>query len=565
MTTYAYARFSQQNQSLGSVERQEIVINAYAEKHNITIDKWFIDKGVSGYNGDQDEVDTAYSELKSVIVGGDKLLIESLSRFSRRDSMLANNNLTTMLLDKITVIACASGTIHDDTPAGKSIQAQMQRTFELESGNQESVIKGHYAKKGHERRIKRIDAKEFTKIRAVGWLSLNNTKSAYVLNDNVKTVRRIFKLCISGLGATKTCQELNQAGIKTFERAKKWAGAGIHHILNNTAAYGCYKGVEDYLEPAIDKNTFMQAQGVIALRRNMRTTRSTPEVNLWVKVAVCAICGERIHVTRINKRVDKWLICTGKGIGNGCTAKNIKESLTVKAFTEILLKIGSSNLITNDKSEMVKEFNNLSGLLEEQIKKSKSITDAIVNGGASDSLIEAGKQIDIKVKVLQDKKDKLESDMLTVEQVEDSRAFFSANLDLETKEGRTAANLHLQRLGVTVGIWKAVEEPKFFIGIIYDVMLKGHLLWHVAQDASNNISAIPVSESGFNVSEKYDNAEQLQIAKMIYKFKPQWLSDSRNAQLEEMPPEEQAEYFSSFDGDERDEKLKSFLDFLNSR
>lgn len=551
--TYAYCRQSQAGQSESSIIRQRETINAYAFSHNLTVANYFIDEGVSGFSGKQQELGSQFNELINSLRKGDTILIEVMSRFSRQDSDRAGHIFTGLLLDGITIITCADGTIHK-SDENSTIATRLNRMLEQETAYKESKDKSLYAKKGHERRLQKIAKGEFVKMPTVGWLEFDSSKFKYQLNSNAKIVEQIFAWCIDGFGATVISQRLNEAEIKTFQRDKAWSQSGVHHILNNEIAFGRYKGIDNYFEAVVTEREFNQAREAIALRKTMKTTRVTKSVNLWAGIGICDSCGERLHVVRVNKRNDRWLICYGKIKGNGCDAKNLKNSTSEIAFKEILLKLGSNNLLSGDSTKLAQDVNVISGQIIEQEKRLQGITTAMVDSGTSKALTDASKIVDDKLKILRSKKLEAEGRLINEQSIEDSREWFNANLDIVKPEGRRAANQHLLRLDVKVRIFKVNNDS-----IVYTVSRKGKEIWSLIQVKIDQLIAIPVHKRDLNIVEKYDSKLTQKRVKALHESLPKVRENTRNEYLSKLDWFERHVYFCSLEGEERISTMNSFI------
>lgn len=80
-TAVAYARFSSDRQHESSIEAQRTAIEAYAERHGITILAFYADRAISGTTDKRPEFLRLLSDLKTRPV--DLVLVHKYDRFSR--------------------------------------------------------------------------------------------------------------------------------------------------------------------------------------------------------------------------------------------------------------------------------------------------------------------------------------------------------------------------------------------------------------------------------------------------------------------------------------------------
>lgn len=548
MAVYSYCRYSQQGQSNegSSITRQQEIIAAYASSNNLTITDTFIDEGVSAFDDSKDDSNTEYSRLKGILRKGDYLLIERTTRLDRRSPIKAMHVATGLALEGITVCFCAEDkVIH----AGSDVSDIVMLSINQGTANKESKDKSDFAKKGHERRLEKIARGEFTRITAPYWFSLNPTKDKYVLNEHASTVKLIFQMYLEGNGCTLIARHLNSENITTPKSGKKFTDLTVHSILRNPATYGCYHDRADYLPAVVSKDNWLRCKQLMADRKQMKTTRTTKSVNCWSGIAICGLCGSRYHSMLVSNKY-RWLICYAKKSMNTCKASNIKESDSMLMFKEILLKLGSQNLVSVDVKHLIDKQSSLAGELSELKLKQSSIAQALAVTGISDTLLQAIKIVESTITTKTAEHDAITAKLKEIKDTEDSREYFLNNLDLESSQGRQAARQHLLRMKVQVAI------NRTDVGVHYRVIRNGVIEWEGA-----NGMLYPRDAAQLSISEKYDSTEQFGAAKVLQKNMPDVLGSMRNSYLDELSSEEFEAYWTSFDdteGDERERQFKSW-------
>jgi DNA invertase Pin-like site-specific DNA recombinase len=549
MSVYSYLRYSQQGQSNegASIERQQQITSDYATANNLVIDETFIDEGVSGFDGSQDDSNTEYSRLKAILKAGDYLLVERVTRLSRRSPITAMHEATGFVVAGITVCFCAENKkLSQDADASDMVMLSIYQG----TANKESKDKSDFAKKGHVKRLEKIAKGEFTRISPPYWLTLSPTKDSYHLNEHAKTIAQIFNRYLDGVGCSLIAKELNAEGKTTAKWKAPYTDVGVHAILKNPIAYGCYHGREDYLPKAVSKDVWLRCKQILSDRKQMRTTRTTKAVNFWSGIAVCGVCGSRMHSIQLNYKY-KWLVCYAKKLrAKDCDAENIREDSTETMFKEILLKIGSQNLVSVDVKAFIDKQTSLAGELAQQKLKQSSIAQALAAVGLSDTLLQSIKIVESDIATTTASLDAIEAKLKEIKDTEDSREFFLKHLDLTTPKGRLAARQHLLRLKVQVSMTRTSLGE-----IYYHVLQNKQPIWSGIESV-----LFPHDSTNLSITAKYDTPQQLRVATVMNKTVEQIKDNERNHFLTQCTEEEFNAYFASFDeGDpERDRQYKSW-------
>lgn len=482
---HAYCRYSQLGQSEGSTIRQEAIIEDWCAKNNCTVDKWWIDAGVSGFskNNSNSDEGSQFSEMVHRLKKGDVILIERQSRFSRQKYRKVNKLFDKLLDAGIDIVTCSDNVRHSgDGSSLSDIGLDIKRMIDAHVAYKESEDKSEMAKASHKTRSDTVAEGKFAKVHAAGWLTLNNDGTAYELNENAKVVQKIFELSIAGMGMVSICRELNKEGIRTFQRDKEWATAGIAWILKNEAVIGTYAGIPNYFPAAITEDTFQSARGSIETRKTMRTTRTTKQINVWSGVLLCGKCGARIHISRINKKPDRWAICSGKKTLKKCTTRNIKQSSTEIVLKQILSLLGSQELVSNNSDAYLQELSVTNGKLATKQRKLDDIEKALqAEDGYNKILFNLAKITSEEVSELLTDKLRIEGLLHNERMLEGDRELFLSKIDLETPLARTKANRFLGRIGVTVEM-KSYKNKTFG----FEVWRNRINLMSVVIDAKNN-------------------------------------------------------------------------------
>jgi DNA invertase Pin-like site-specific DNA recombinase len=134
MTTYAYMRVSTADQAEGtSLDDQKRQCKGLAMTHNLTIEGFLNDPGVSGAELFFDRMDRHGVKLKS----GDVVIVSKLDRFSR-DAADALHTIKQMSQMGVRLIINGNGDVTDETNVSGRLILEVMAVF---SGHERRVIK----------------------------------------------------------------------------------------------------------------------------------------------------------------------------------------------------------------------------------------------------------------------------------------------------------------------------------------------------------------------------------------------------------------------------------------
>ena len=215
------------------------------------------------------------------------------------------------------------------------------------------------------------------------WLDLSKDRTAFVfVKEKADVVRKIFELCIDGLGSYTIANQLNRQRVPTFGTSTKWDHTNIDNLLRNRATLGEYqpkkyaagnkKGIPvgdpiaGYYPAVIDEKTFLAAQE--ARQRHLRSGRGRKGnnlANLFTGIATCFYCGSPVKF-HSNKKY-KSLICESVIQRGGC----IRVGWSYANFESSVLQF----LVHPALRELQNDLGELPSLIEQlkQLQPHKSI------------------------------------------------------------------------------------------------------------------------------------------------------------------------------------------------
>lgn len=130
-----------------------------------------------------------------------------------------------------------------------------------------------------------------------------------IVNDSEAIwVKKIYEMCIDGIGTRRIANYLNEQGVKT-RTDKKWADGTIHGILTNTIYYGDrrYKDTIIKAPSIISKEIFKLAQE--SLKKNIHFTPVKKYDYLLKGLVRCGFCGKTFYGRKRDTLKDNQYCC----------------------------------------------------------------------------------------------------------------------------------------------------------------------------------------------------------------------------------------------------------------
>jgi DNA invertase Pin-like site-specific DNA recombinase len=460
MKAYSYSRYSSDAQTKGnSIERQQTSARKWCAKNEIALsDQVYADEAVSGFHGDNVRSGALGEFIRDVETGvierGSYLILENLDRLTRIDPWDAVALLRGILELGISVVTLKPEMIFD--PEKRDSMQLMQAVMFLDNAHKESERKSGLGKDEWAKRFERArsPAKHHIGRRVSNWLTLGDD-GQYRLNERAVTVKRIFELCLQGLGSTAVSQVLNAEGHTTFNKGERWGTTAVLSILQNRAAIGELalkdggEPVSGYFPAVVDTATFEAAHAKITARKTGSIPKQSADFNVWGKLVFCGACGSAMHI--IQRTKFKYLMCANKRYGQCDGARNVRLDESEDVFLCMLRELDALHFAMPDPERLSRELTAAEGrlLLEQdnlttwikrvaQHPKSESFANLMLT---AERLVAAALTEVERLKAeLAGSGDKL------------SLAEVRAKVDMKDKDMRRRANAFLHRLGVKVHI-----------------------------------------------------------------------------------------------------------------
>lgn len=366
------------------LEVQQQKINEYAEKNNITIDKWYIDGGYSGSELKRPKIQELLTDAERGEIS--RVFIYKLDRMSR--DAIDTLTLLYRILPKYGVqIISMTEELRFDTPMDKVVVGvnALMNQYEREviymrtrAGMVERVKSGLWMGGG------RVP---------YGYYYDRNDGILHIKEDEAEKVKEVFRLYIEGYSCEKISHILGLNSEKL-----------VINILQRKINIGLieYKGIvyNGKHEPIISEDIFNQAQECIKRRSNNSFINNN---NILTGLCRCGKCGARMRYQKWGKYYHK-LICYSQQKGkeymrrdHNCdnvrpVASDIEKEVE-RHFKEFLINIETQQDVTKS---------NIS-IIEESIKKSVSKLKRLYNLYAendTDSLLEVIQSEEIRLENL---------------------------------------------------------------------------------------------------------------------------------------------------------------------
>jgi hypothetical protein len=301
---YSYARFSDITQQGGhSLERQQGYAPEFCEEFGCKLNTTlrFTDLGKSAFHGRHIVEGGGLHRFRECIDAGlvkegDILIVENLDRVSRLPLDEAEDLLKSILSTGVRIHTRSPWSIYDRDTLRDPLQ-RMQMIFEFTRSYRESKYKQERLSRRWAKNRDKARRGEYKLAITPGWLRAvrvgEKVQRFELVTSRVEVVRRVYQLCLDGVGLFGICKILNSDKVPTFGGGEFWCRSSIFKLLHNRATLGEYQpfttvriegpridsvkrapqgeAIEDYYPAIIDRKTFDAAQLALSKRKERRT------------------------------------------------------------------------------------------------------------------------------------------------------------------------------------------------------------------------------------------------------------------------------------------------------
>ena len=372
-TAFVYARYSSERQTEQSIEGQIHVCNDYAERNNIQILDYYIDRAMTGTNDNRKDFQRMLKTCASRPC--DYILVYKLDRFSRNKYEMAIHRKT--LKDYGIKILSAMENI-PDSPEGIILESLLEGMAEYYSvelaqkvkrGQAESLLKGHW-----------VGGQV-----PYGYIAVD--KKLQIEEREAEIVRYIYQQYADGVIVKDIIAELTARGI--YNKGKPFTRNTIYYMLANVKYSGafyfndvCYDNICPRIVPDF---LFQRVQRII--EKNKFGKKSLDAPYLLKGKVFCGYCGRTMNAecgTGYSGGIKRYYKCGGRKQSSGCLKSTIRKEDLEKAVIETTLQsLTPQNLELIADAIMVahqrlsKDNSVLSLLNEEQQKIQKAINNIL--------------------------------------------------------------------------------------------------------------------------------------------------------------------------------------------
>jgi hypothetical protein len=209
-------------------------------------------------------------------------------------------------------------------------------------------------------------------------------KMLIIDEEEADVVRKIYDLCLKGIGSKRIANELNELKIATKRSKSKtgklkvkgkvlkdfiWRDSVVYRILTNSIYCGerNYKGRIYNCPAIIDKRTYQLVQEILKERKHYVNTTNKHSY-LLKGLIICPICKNLFFGRKREDLSDNQYCCTSQRYSEFCGNRGVNiekiENIVWKSILELPQRIKSIVLDKNE--EYVKSLN-------EEIEKSKKL------------------------------------------------------------------------------------------------------------------------------------------------------------------------------------------------
>ena len=368
--TALYARLSRDDEKegvSGSIQNQKVILEKFAKDNKLPNPRFFYDDGFSGVTFTR----PAFMEMMELAEQGliGTIVVKDHSRLGRNRLVVGQLLEEDFVRLDIRYIAIMDNI---DTAKGISDLVPMQDLFnEWHAKNTSDKVRKVMQSKG-------MSGKPLTTNPPFGYMKNPDNKDEWIVNEPAaKIVRKIFDLCVSGLGPTQIAKRLKAEKVltpteywnsigrkcgKPPERSFNWCSATVSDILakqeycgdtvnfrTTSKSFKLKKRLdrpqEDWqifpnTHPAIiDRETFALVQ---ELRQHRRRPTKSGIVSMFSGLLYCADCGEKLYysVTNNYKREQAYFFCSAyRKNSDICSAHYIREKVVEQLVLESMQRV----------------------------------------------------------------------------------------------------------------------------------------------------------------------------------------------------------------------------------
>ena len=386
----AYYRYSGgSGQTEQSIEGQRRDCEAYARLHNMTIQKEYVDRHISGKTDDR-------AAFQQMIADSDKgafdmVICWKTDRFARNryDSAVYKKRLRDNGVEIVYAaesnISGAEGIIIEGVMEALAEYYSAELAEKMRRGMRESALKGQ----------------AISRCRALG-LKTDEHKRFVIDEKTAPTVRFIFEHYAAGESAMSIVEQLNAKGLRTSQ-GNPFNKSSIPRIIQNEAYRGVYISksydvrIEGAIPAIIDDELWERAQTMLKLNRQLKA-KNEPKADYILSGKLYCSCGSLMRGMSGHSatgEVYRYYTCPNKDCHLRNIPKDDLEGKVMQSIVDHLLQPESMEALAEAMVEVQKadaeKPNAERDVLEQELRdvrrRSKNIMDAIETGSSNPQLV----------------------------------------------------------------------------------------------------------------------------------------------------------------------------------
>ncbi len=448
MKVALYARVSSEKQAEKdlSIPAQLKALREYVSKHGWQVAHEFVDEAESARTADRPKFQEMISAARRKQRPFEAILVWKLSRFARNreDSIIYKS-----LLRKRGVQVISINEPVDESPAGKMLEGMIEVVDEFYSNNlsQDTIrgmrenarrgyLNGGYRAFGY--RTIRVQDGNAERVK----LAIHETEASIV--------KRIFQMCLQGMGAKEIVYALSREGLTT-RLGKRWGKSAVYYVLTNETytgllVFGKFRDkskqgnpsspeeivqVENAFPAIVDKETFQKVQRLLAERAPKVTSpRALGSNHLLSRLVACGKCGRGMTACSAKSGQHHYYACNnylkrGKEVCNAklIPTKKLEAFVVERLKQNILTEANLLELVQMVNEEITVSKDEVQGKtrdLENQLRERRARLDRLYDALETEKLTmqELGPRIRehlLQIEELEKRKEETESQLFQEE------------------------------------------------------------------------------------------------------------------------------------------------------
>jgi len=484
---YSYIRFSSRKQIQGdSLRRQAEAGEGWIKKNgHVAASLTLQDLGVSAFRGKNKHRGALRTFLDAIESGqikpGSILLVEHLDRLSRQGVSEAYSLFTAILNHGVEIAVLKPyEQIYTKTSIDDLVGLLLPLIY-FYLAHLESKTKSDRLKKVWDHKREDAPNGEPFDRRCPSWVSWDEGKECFVLNEGAEAVRFIFDQTIQGLGQRQVLEKL-QEKFPPIGISGNWNSSYVQKVLNDRAVLGERQPCElteegdripvgdpipNYYPAVIDEATWFRAQASKETRKKLKGPNKA-FINLFTSKIVNAVDGHTMHLQtspHVNGGKQRRLVSYGHlSKRPGSCSLSVDYIQFERAVLTYLAELDATQLIPTDKGKaqvLATKQQELAGLDVRLRELEEQLTDpAFANLG---TLARAARQLEDRRVALCDDIDRLAQELHSTPKLAETQHV----LDLMAKSDKPHDfRLHLRFLLSSV-LESIYVKPEKFRGRVH--------------------------------------------------------------------------------------------------